>query len=399
MKKKLKILLSAYSCEPNTGSEHEVGWQWANKLVNLGHEVYVITRTSNKKKINSYQNNNTKKINFLYYDFPKLYLKFIKKKKNPNSYLYFILWQIGIYFQFFNFIRNQKFDYIHHVTFVSMRIPSLLCLFNAPFIFGPISGGVSVPNKLRNNFLFKEKFKEFSRDISNKFIKFSILMNLTFFLSKKIYVVDSDTKKFIPSIYHRKVKKLFGIGINFKKTLHTKKTNKVLNFCFIGNLISIKGPMIAIKIIEELSNYKKVKLEIFGDGILRNKIKEYIKLKKLNNIITVYGKIKQKILHKKLKAYNFILCTSLRDSGGLALLETLRFNITPIVFNLGGPGQIVNKNIGIKINTKNKNEEQLIKYSTKEILKVLNKDRKIRNINKYLIDYNWSKKVNTVYPA
>tara|TARA_B110000483_G_scaffold243428_1_gene333195 strand:+ start:1861 stop:2172 length:312 start_codon:yes stop_codon:yes gene_type:complete len=81
MKKKLKILLSAYSCEPNTGSEHEVGWQWANKLVNLGHEVYVITRTSNKKKINSYQNNNTKKINFLYYDFPKLYLKFIKKKK------------------------------------------------------------------------------------------------------------------------------------------------------------------------------------------------------------------------------------------------------------------------------------------------------------------------------
>ena len=101
MKKKLKILLSAYSCEPNTGSEHEVGWQWANKLVNLGHEVYVITRTSNKKKINSYQNNNTKKINFLYYDFPKLYLKFIKKKKNPNSYLYFILWQVGIYFQFF----------------------------------------------------------------------------------------------------------------------------------------------------------------------------------------------------------------------------------------------------------------------------------------------------------
>ena len=51
MKKNLKILLSAYACEPNKGSEPEVGWKWATTLSELGHEVYVITRSNNKETI------------------------------------------------------------------------------------------------------------------------------------------------------------------------------------------------------------------------------------------------------------------------------------------------------------------------------------------------------------
>ena len=48
---KKKILLSAYACEPNTGSEHEVGWQWIKNIKNKGNIIEVITRKSNKKKI------------------------------------------------------------------------------------------------------------------------------------------------------------------------------------------------------------------------------------------------------------------------------------------------------------------------------------------------------------
>ena len=53
--KKLKILLSAYACEPNKGSEPEVGWQWALNLSEEGHDVYVITRTNNRRNIDSYK--------------------------------------------------------------------------------------------------------------------------------------------------------------------------------------------------------------------------------------------------------------------------------------------------------------------------------------------------------
>ena len=54
MKKKLKILLSAYACEPNKGSEPEVGWKWATTLCRLGHEVHVVTKSNNKQNIEQY---------------------------------------------------------------------------------------------------------------------------------------------------------------------------------------------------------------------------------------------------------------------------------------------------------------------------------------------------------
>jgi len=48
----MKILISAYACEPNSGSEHEVGWCWIKALSkNNKNKITVITRKSNKKKI------------------------------------------------------------------------------------------------------------------------------------------------------------------------------------------------------------------------------------------------------------------------------------------------------------------------------------------------------------
>ncbi len=50
MPKKLKVLISAYACEPNKGSEPEVGWQWALQMAKY-HEVTVLTRTNNRAGI------------------------------------------------------------------------------------------------------------------------------------------------------------------------------------------------------------------------------------------------------------------------------------------------------------------------------------------------------------
>ena len=50
----MKILVSAYSCEPNKGSESEVGWRWSLKLAEKGHKVFVVTRKNNKKNIQKY---------------------------------------------------------------------------------------------------------------------------------------------------------------------------------------------------------------------------------------------------------------------------------------------------------------------------------------------------------
>jgi len=102
----LKILLSAYACEPLKGSEPGVGWRWANELSSRNNKVTVITRKNNKKNIKK-KLKNRNKIKFIYFDLPNLFIKF-KSLSKSFSYLYFYLWQIGIYFKIKKLIKKKK---------------------------------------------------------------------------------------------------------------------------------------------------------------------------------------------------------------------------------------------------------------------------------------------------
>ena len=44
----MRILISAFACGPNHGSEDGVGWNWAIEAAKLGHEVIVLTQTKER---------------------------------------------------------------------------------------------------------------------------------------------------------------------------------------------------------------------------------------------------------------------------------------------------------------------------------------------------------------
>jgi hypothetical protein len=53
MNKRLKILVSAYACEPDKGSEPGVGFNLCCAL-SENDDVYIITRANNSTAINSF---------------------------------------------------------------------------------------------------------------------------------------------------------------------------------------------------------------------------------------------------------------------------------------------------------------------------------------------------------
>ena len=68
----MRILLSAYACEPGKGSEPGVGWHWALETARLGHEVWVLTRANNRSAIEAAlaQRPPMHNLRFCYYDLP-----------------------------------------------------------------------------------------------------------------------------------------------------------------------------------------------------------------------------------------------------------------------------------------------------------------------------------------
>lgn len=93
----MKILLSAYACDPNKGSEPGVGWNWAVELSSKGNEVWVITRENNRVSIEKeLEAHPRKNLNFCYFDLP-IWLK-LREKKIIGIHFYYLLWQVGIFF-------------------------------------------------------------------------------------------------------------------------------------------------------------------------------------------------------------------------------------------------------------------------------------------------------------
>ena len=406
MKKKLKILLSAYACEPNKGSEPEIGWQWVLNLSKYGHDIYVITKTNNKKNIEKNKPKNYKNLKFIYFDLPNWILNIIsrKGKQNPLSFIYYFLWQVGIYFAVKPYIKKIKFDYIHHVTFGSFRFPSLLSFYKIPFIYGPISGGESCPMNLRKDFLFVEKIIDLLRDISNIYSKFSPLTNFTYINSYKIFATTEESKNAIPSIYHKKTEVLLAVATNKFKVNEKMYSKKKKNFkiCFAGRLLSWKGLHIIIETYALIRrNFKNVSLAIIGKGIIKQALIEKAKLLKIENSINWIGHINQRKLFNYFKNSDLIMLPSLRDSGGFVIFEAIKNGSLVAVLNQGGPGAIINNSCGISIDIKNKDQDQIVKDMAKSIIKLIKNKKNYVKLRKEAIkrvnEITWEKKIKKVY--
>lgn len=116
----MKILLAAYACEPNNGSEPEVGWQMALQIAKAmqNDEVFVITKKNNQEIIE--KENYPENLKFYFYELPQ-WLSFWKKKQRGVR-TYYYLWMIGAAL----YIKKQNipFKIIHHITFVNDWLPS-----------------------------------------------------------------------------------------------------------------------------------------------------------------------------------------------------------------------------------------------------------------------------------
>lgn len=378
--KKKKILLSAYSCEPNKGSEPGIGWNWAIQLSKMGYIVKIVTRQNNKKMIekNLKKFPSLKKENFYYFDLPKI-AQILKKKIPGGVYFYYYLWQYFLYKKLKkeNFIN--EIEIIHHLTFGVFRIPSFLWKFNKKFIFGPVGGYELMPNGIFKELKFKNKIIEGLRIFSNFFfIKFDKNLKECVKNSNLFFVKSTDTKKNLRKIYKKKIVQNFEIGTNsvFKR----KKLNiNKIKILFVGRLLYWKGVDILIDAFNSaIKENDDLTLTICGKGEeLKNLKKKSYELKINNKIKFIQSK------HNKIKniyrSHDLFVFPSLHDSSGSVLYEALTSSLPVICLDTGGPADIINDTCGIKIPVKNEYKREFyIKKISEEIVKLC-KNKKIYN--------------------
>ena len=182
------------------------------------------------------------------------------------------------------------------------------------------------PNKIKTakyagNWDFKSK-----QPVSYKLQKW-ILSNT--FLTRNITVLVYGNWK----NQTKNIKPLFTATFKNKdiSTPSERDYDNKLRFVFIGSLVNGKNPLLAIKIVESLQKKGTiVQLELYGEGVLKNELQQYIVDNNLESNIQLKGSQKNEIIQEVLKTAHFLILPSKSEGWPKAVAEAMFFGTIPI---------------------------------------------------------------------
>jgi glycosyltransferase involved in cell wall biosynthesis len=362
----MRILLSAYACNPDKGSESGVGWNWMQSLVKQGHEVCVITTTQNASAIKAVTAKEDIPADFVFYNLPDWCFgwKHWPVGRHIRTLIWwfcYLLWQFGAYRSAKKLHRARLFDVVHHITLVSFRGPSFMGGIGIPFIFGPVGGGETTPRRLRNSFNFSGRSLEMLRDLANIIVKFDPFMNYTFSTASLIACTTNETLERIPKRFHHKCIVQPAIGTNpVDMPVPSLLQDTEMSFLFIGRLLYWKGVHLVLRALPEVrQRFPRVRLKIVGEGKDMLWLQDVAAECGVASFVEWVPWIPHKDIAQQYQDNVAFVFPSFRDSGGMVVLEALSGRLPVICLNLGGPGVIVDSSCGISIDTAGANENTI----------------------------------------
>jgi glycosyltransferase involved in cell wall biosynthesis len=357
----MRVLLSAYACEPNRGGEAEVGWQRMLQMRAFADEVWTLTRANNQSVIEADPVSMDPKLHFLYYDLPPWAQRL--KKRRLFLHVYFILWQWGAYRTAQKQHRKTPFDCVYHVTFASMLAVSFMGKLGIPFVIGPIAGGERAPHRLRRSMPFRGKTTELLRDVAMVLQRYNPLARSAYAAADRIYVASPDSMKLVPRKWHAKTNVQLAIAIEFPKEMRAKCARSGNSrFVFIGRLLPLKGVHFAVRALAQIrQRIPDATLAIIGGGPYEKWLRGVVDRCGVTNSVEFIGTLPRNQILNTLHQYTALIFPSLRDSGGMVVLEALSCGVPVVCLDLGGPGVLVNESCGIVVPTIGVTERQIEK--------------------------------------
>ena len=356
----MRLLVSAYACEPGKGSEPAVGWNWVQALVRRGYDVHVLTRTNNREAIEGDPAHQNPALTFHYYDLPRWMRAW---KHHPGGiYFYYLFWQAGAYRLARRLHAAQRFDRVHHVTFASYRQPSFMGGLGIPFIFGPVGGGETMPAALRKGLAWRNRLAEAVRNAGNSLIALDPLTRRTFSRAEIIACTTAETMARIPAAYRSKCIVQLAIGID-EAEIHTPCSNEPVapHFLFVGRLLYWKGLHLAFSALARAwRTLPDVRLKIIGTGEDRAWLEARAREAGVTDLLEWVASTPHAEIAREYQQSLALLFPSLHDSGGMVVLEALAAGLPVICLDLGGPGAIATADCAMVIPARQGGEASVV---------------------------------------
>lgn len=353
----LKILINAYACGPNRGSEPGMAWNWCTHLAKYC-ELHIITEGEFRNDIEEAlpkleQGGN---MHFYYLPVDEKVRKMCWNQGDWRFYYYYKKWQKRALTLAKEIISHTKIDIIHQLNMIGFREPGYLWeINNIPFVWGPIGGFKQFPLAYYQDGGTGLRFWGRVKNILNNLqIRYSPRIDNAF---RNADVLISSIPDSLCAI--KKYKKRNSIlipetgcytRISDEYTLKHDFQKEHLDILWIGKFDYRKRLDLAIKAINQVKN-PFVHLKVFGTGNKAQikKIERLIDELGTRNQVRLMGAVTNEEIMKEMQEADLFLFSSVNEDTSTVVLEAVSNNLPTLCFDCCGMATVIDSTVGIKI--------------------------------------------------
>jgi glycosyltransferase involved in cell wall biosynthesis len=348
----MKVLLSAYECEPAQGSESGIGWGWAQQTARF-HEVWVLTQRDRRPAIErALSVHPLPNAHFVYLDLPRW--RKIMRMGRLGGNIFYYAWQIAAYFVGRRLHRRESFDLVHHVTYVCYWRPSFLALLPVPLIWGPVGGGESAPRAFWPSFSLRGKVFELARDLARKLGERDPFVRHAARKATLGLATTEETAERMRMLGCRRVSVLTQVGLPQEEILRLSTIplchSGPCRLISIGRLVHWKGFHLSVRAFADFHRqFPASEYWIIGDGPERKGLERLAQKLGVAERVRFLGWLPRPEALQKLAECDALIHPSLHESGGYVCSEAMAAGRPVICLDLGGPALQVTDETGIKV--------------------------------------------------
>lgn len=336
----MRVLLSSFQCNPDQGSELGNGWNWARALSDLGHDVTVLSQPSHIIRAAAPPD-----ITFLHAGANGSPLG--RVSTTAGNAHYYLRWQDSA----LEFVEEwaEKYDVVHHVSWGSLHLGSMLWRLPTPFVFGPVGGGQTAPGRYWRYF-----GREWPLELARTVVTRSALgLNPRSRDAVRgaavTLVTNSATGEACRRLGAKDVRYMLAEGIPADWVVERRsRPSGVPIVLWVGRLLPRKAPVLALQAFAELRRTMTARLVVVGDGPLLSAMQSAVSDLGIEDV-ELLGRVPWTEMRRLYDSASVFLFTSLRDSSGSQFLEALAQGVPAVALDHHGIGDLDVGGAAIKV--------------------------------------------------
>lgn len=340
----MRVLISAYACEPGKGSEPGAGF--ATLLAALSeHEVWLVTRSNNIDALEASFSGHParERLHLVGFDLGEKWLKTKKTLGALGTLVYYDAWQRRVAPLLRRLDAEHGFDVVHHATFASHWARIGAASLGKPLVIGPVGGSGRTPLVLWPVLGLRGVAAELARRIVRPIVSIAVRSRKA--VESAAVVLLQNPTSLGSRGEGRTVLPNGLVGAFGVEEVPDQEPRQHQLVC-VGRLIGFKGYRLAIEAMSHLKDTPYV-LHIYGDGWDRRRLERLVRRRGLVGRVRFHGHVVRDHVLASMASAGALLHPALHEESSVTVGEALALGTPVVCMNLAGPPELLDRWPGV----------------------------------------------------